>query len=165
MLFELVAEAVKLTRGTKTRLLVNDRVDIAAGAGADGVHLTTRSLDATTIRLMFGAGFLIGASTHSLNEVRSALDQRADFAVFGPIFETESKLQFGSAQGLDELSRVVRAVSGFPVLALGGVSMLNAADCLAAGAHGIAGISLFDEPEDFSGIISSINQFGRRTTA
>jgi thiamine-phosphate pyrophosphorylase len=165
VLFELVAEAVKFTRGTHTRLLVNDRVDIAAGAGADGVHLTTRSLDATTIRRMFGAKFLIGASTHSLNEVRSALDQAADFAVFGPIFETESKLQFGPAKGLDELSRVVRAVSGFPVLALGGISMLNAADCLAAGAHGIAGISLFDEPENFSGIISSINQLGRRPTA
>ena len=164
VLFALVAEAVKLTRATNTRLLVNDRVDVAAGAGADGVHLTTQSLDATTIRRTFGPEFLIGASTHSLNEVRSVLDEGADFAVFGPIFETESKLQFGSPKGLDELSRVVRAVDGFPVLALGGVSILNACDCLAAGAHGIAGISLFDESENFSGIISSIKQFGGRTT-
>jgi len=156
VLFELVFEAGKLTRGSNTRLLVNDRVDIAAGAGADGVHLTTQSLDARTIRRTFGAELLIGASTHSLNEVRSALDEGADFAVFGPIFETESKLQFGSPKGLDELSRVVRAVSGFPVLALGGISRLNAAGCLAAGANGIAGISLFDETENFSGIIGSI---------
>lgn len=156
-LFELVAEAGKLTRGANTRLLVNDRADIALGAGADGVHLATQSLDAATIRRTFGDGLLIGASTHSLPEVRSAHDSGADFAVFGPVFETESKLQFGSPKGLDELSQVARAVPGFPVLALGGISLLNAADCLAAGARGIAGISLFDKTENFSSLFNAIN--------
>jgi thiamine-phosphate pyrophosphorylase len=153
VLFELVAEAVKLTRGTNTRLLVNDRVDIAAGAGADGVHLTTQSLDATTIKRTFGAGLLIGASTHSLDEVRSALDEGADFVVFGPVFETKSKVQFGPPHGLDELARVVRALAGFPVLALGGISTSNAADCLAVGAQGIAAIGLFDDPENFAQLL------------
>src|SRR5437867_1159574 len=65
VLFELVEQATSLTRGTNTRLLVNDRADIAAGAGADGVHLTTRSLDAAIVRRTFGEEFLIGVSTHS----------------------------------------------------------------------------------------------------
>ena len=80
VLFKLAAAAASLTRKTATQLLVNDRADIAAGAGADGVHLTTQSLDAEVIRRTFGAGFLIGASTHSLDEVRAARDH-ADFVV------------------------------------------------------------------------------------
>ena len=74
VLFELTERAVELTSGTSTRILVNDRADIAAGAGAAGVHLTTRSLDAATIRKTFGADLLIGASTHSLAEARAARD-------------------------------------------------------------------------------------------
>jgi thiamine-phosphate pyrophosphorylase len=161
VLFELVSEAAKLTRGAKTRLLVNDRADIAASAGACGVHLTTQSLDAGTIRKTFGEKILIGASTHSLAEADSARIQGADFVVFGPVFQTESKIQFGSPRGLDELAQVVHAVAGLPVLALGGVSMMNAADCLAAGAHGIAGISLFDKPENFGSLFATIREAGR----
>jgi thiamine-phosphate diphosphorylase len=71
--------------------VVNDRADIAASAGADGVHLTTRSLTPDVIRKEFGAKFLIGASTHSLVEARDACRQGADFAVFGPIFPSPSK--------------------------------------------------------------------------
>lgn len=160
VLFELVSEAGKITRSAKTRLLVNDRADIAADAGADGVHLTTQSLDAGTIRKTFGEKFLIGASTHSLAEASAAQTQGADFVVFGPVFQTESKLQFGSPRGLDELAQVVRALAGLPVLALGGVSMINAADCLAAGARGIAGISLFNKPENFSSLFATIREAG-----
>jgi thiamine-phosphate pyrophosphorylase len=149
VLFKLVAEAARLTRGSTTQLLVNDRADVAAGAGADGVHLTTQSLDAATIRRTFGADFLIGASTHTLHEARTARDQGADFIVFGPVFETESKRAFGPAKGTVELSDVVRELRDFPVLALGGITLSNAADCLAAGASGIAGISLFDNHGNF----------------
>jgi thiamine-phosphate pyrophosphorylase len=164
VLFELVSEAGRETRGTKTRLLVNDRADIAAGAGADGVHLTTQSIDAGTIRKTFGEDFLIGVSTHSLAEADSARAQRADFVVFGPVFQTESKMQFGSPRGLHELTQVVRALAGLPVLALGGVSTADAAGCLAAGAHGIAGISLFDKPENFSSLFATIREAGRNVT-
>src|SRR5215471_4299110 len=147
VLVELVTAAAELTRGTKTRLLVNDRADVAAGAGADGVHLTARSLDAATIRQTFGDKLLIGVSTHVLSEARAARDQGADFIVFGPVFETESKLTFGPPVGLQKLTEVVHDLREFPVLALGGISLQNAADCLMAGAAGIAGISIFDSPE------------------
>jgi len=158
VLYELVSEAARLTGGNNTRLLVNDRADIACGAGADGVHLTAQSLDAAIIRRTFGAEFLIGASTHSRDEVRAARDRDADFVVFGPVFETDSKRGFGPAKGLVELADVVREMREFPVLALGGVSSTNAAECLAVGARGIAGISLFEEPAKFGKLCSAIRQ-------
>ena len=72
MLFELTANVLGIIRGTSTRVLVNDRADVAASLGADGVHLTTRSIDANVIRKTFGRDFVIGASTHSLAEATSA---------------------------------------------------------------------------------------------
>ena len=158
VLFELVGEAAKLTRVSSTRLLVNDRADVAAGAGADGVHLTTQSLDAATIRRAFGQDFLIGVSTHTLAEVHTARDQGGDFVVFGPVFETESKRAFGPAKGIGELSGVVRDLRDYPVLALGGINPANAEDCLAAGAAGIAGISLFDKPDSFGKLCLRFSQ-------
>src|SRR5256714_10081368 len=156
VLFELVERARDLTTGTKTRLLVNDRADIAAGAGADGIHLTTESLDAVTIRKMFGKDFLIACSTHSFTEACAARDQGGDLIVFGPIFETASKKQFGPPVGLEKLSEVARELLDFPVLALGGIAENNARDCFAAGAQGIAGISLFSNPRNFMSIAQSI---------
>src|SRR5689334_25279397 len=102
-LYELVVRAVSITRGSKTRLMVNDRVDVARAAGADGVHLTARSLPADVVRKICGPDFLIGVSTHTLDEARAAQAAGADFVVFGPIFETESKRAFGEPQGLDKL--------------------------------------------------------------
>ena len=86
---------------------------------------------------------MIGVSTHSLAEARAARDAGADFLVFGPIFETESKRAFGEPQGLDKLRDVTHELGEFPVLAIGGITHENSAACIAAGASGIAGISLF----------------------
>src|SRR2546426_4540478 len=91
VLYELAERVVEITRGSFTRVLINDRADIATTAGADGVHLGTRSLEPKVVRAAFGDTFLIGASTHSLAEAIAARDDGADFAVLGPVFETESK--------------------------------------------------------------------------
>src|SRR5438128_10424827 len=88
VLFELTERVMEIVRGTSTRVLVNDRTDIAAGAGANGVHLTTRSLEADVVRRTFGPNILIGVSTHSHAEARRARDAGADFVVFGPVFPT-----------------------------------------------------------------------------
>jgi thiamine-phosphate pyrophosphorylase len=143
VLYELATRAAEITRGSKTRLLVNDRADIARAAGADGVHLTSQSLPAGVVRRTFGSEFLIGVSTHSLDEARAARDGGADFVVFGPVFETESKRGFGAPQGLDKLRRIADELRGFPVLAIGGISLENAGACFDAGASGVAAISLF----------------------
>jgi thiamine-phosphate pyrophosphorylase len=154
--FELAARAVELTKGTATRILINDRADIAAGAGAAGVHLTRQSIETATIRKTFGEDFLIGASTHSLVEATAAREGGANFAVIGPIFETSSKLEYGRPLGLEALADTSRRLALFPLLALGGVSIENARPCLRAGASGIAGISLFAEPARIKSVVDSI---------
>ena len=143
VLYELTTRAAAIAKGSSTRLLVNDRFDIARAAGADGVHLTTRSLPALIVRQICGEDFLIGVSTHSLDEAQNARTQGADFIVFGPVFETPSKQIYGPPQGLEKLREVTNALDGFPVLAIGGINLDNTAACLTAGASGIAGISLF----------------------
>lgn len=143
-LHELVSRAAEITRGTSTRLLVNDRFDVARAAGADGVHLTESSIPARVVRERCGEDFVIGVSTHSLASARAARDGGADFIVFGPVFETESKRAYGAPQGLEKLREVATALEGFPVLAIGGITIDNAESCLAVGASGCAGISWFD---------------------
>ena len=147
VLFELTERAMEIVRDTSTRVLVNDRADIAAGAGADGVHLTTRSLDADVVRKTFGPNVLIGVSTHSHVEARRARDAGADFVVFGPVFPTRSKKEYGPPLGIGKLSEVAHELATFPVLAIGGVSNDNAGECSRAGASGVAAITLFSEPE------------------
>ena len=143
VLYELTKRAAEITHGSQTRLLVNDRADIASAAGADGVHLTSRSLPADVVRRIFGPDFVIGVSTHSLAEARAAQSAGADFVVFGPIFDTESKRAFGEPQGLDKLREVALALRPFPVIAIGGVTTDNVDQCLANHASGIAAIRMF----------------------
>lgn len=145
LLYDLTRRAAELTRGTGTRLLVNDRADVGRAAGADGVHLTTRSLDPRVVRRAFGSDFLIGVSTHSPEEARAARDAGADFATFGPVFDTPSKRAYGAPLGPDALREAARALSPFPLLALGGVTRENAARVIGAGAQGIAAIRLFQD--------------------
>ena len=161
VLFELTTRAVGIARGTATRVLVNDRADIAAGAGADGVHLTTQSLEAAVVREAFGDRLLIGSSTHSVEEARQAMDGGADFIVFGPVFESPSKKKYGPPVGLQALSGVAHKLAPFPVIALGGISIRNAAECLGAGASGVAGISLFSEPQSLANVATVIRESGK----
>ena len=161
VLFELTAGVVTIARGSSTRVLVNDRADIAASAGADGVHLTTRSLTPDVIRKTLGAKFLIGASTHSLTEAQDACRQGADFAVFGPIFPSPSKEKYGLPLGLGKLSEAARELTSFPLIALGGISIENVNECLLAGANGIAGITLFSEPNSLATTVETINELSK----
>lgn len=159
-MYELALSAASITRDSPTRLLINDRADIARACGADGVHLTTRSLTASVIRQAFGAAFLIGVSTHQLEEVQAAHDQSADFVVFGPVFETTSKQKYGPPAGLEKLSEVARSVAPFRVIALGGVTTENAQACLRAGASGVAGIGVFNNPSRLPAIVELVGNAG-----
>jgi len=143
-----------------TRILVNDRLDVAISQSAGGVHLGENSLPLVEVkRLVENRGnrkdFLIGVSCHSLEAARAAASRGADYLFFGPIFATPSKAAFGAPQGLERLAQVCRAVS-IPVLAIGGITLENAADCLAAGASGIAAIRLFQDSQDMASLVQSL---------
>jgi thiamine-phosphate pyrophosphorylase len=141
-LVRLVQDAVDAARGSSTRIVVNDRLDVALALGAAGVHLGTQSLPAEAARRIVPKGFLIGVSCHSLAAAEAAQAAGADYIVFGPVFETASKRRYGPPAGLEKLRQAAARVS-IPVLALGGITVDGARACLDAGASGIAGISIF----------------------
>ena len=142
LLFKLVREAAALTVSSSTKLLVNERFDIAIAAGADGVHLTSTSMPLARVREAVPSRFLIGVSTHSLAEIAAAKDSGADYAMLGPIFETPGK---GEPIGLEELERVCCTVAPFPVVAVGGIDASNEAAVIGAGAAGVAAIRYLND--------------------
>ena len=102
-LLALAREIVARCRPMGVRVIVNDRVDVALAAGADGVHLGGDAIPADAARRIAGGRLRIGVSTHSIEEIRAAARAGADYAIFGPVFETPSKLQYGAPQGVENL--------------------------------------------------------------
>ncbi len=157
-LLALVRAAIAAAAGTGARVLVNDRLDVAIAAGAAGVHLRGDSMAAAEARRLAPAGFIVGRSVHGVREAEDA--ERAggcDYLVFGTVFESASKPAGHAAAGVDALGRVCAAVS-LPVLAIGGVTLANAARVVAAGASGVAAIGLFAGPEGVGDTVRAVRR-------
>jgi thiamine-phosphate pyrophosphorylase len=143
-LTSLVARALALPNPHGSKILVNSRLDIARACGAHGVHYPAHH-DPIQFEDL-AQGLLIGVSCHTCEEVQRAEGEGADFVVFGPVFATGEKPPIG----LEALREAAHSVQ-IPVYALGGVTETNAAECVAAGATGVAGIRLFgSQPQDSS---------------
>ncbi len=163
-LLGLVREAVAAAQGSATRILVNDRLDVALAAGAAGVHLGGQSLPVAEVvawrraaesKTRVPGGFLIGASSHSQEAAREAERAGADYVFFGPVFATPSKAAFGPPQGVLKLTEVCRSLS-IPVVAIGGIRTENFGECLVAGAAGIAAIRLFQQAADLATVMQRL---------
>ena len=139
----LVRDLCGVAAGTTTRIVVNDRADIAIAAGAHGVHLRGDSAPASRIRGHVPAGFLIGRSVHSLAEVDAAVaGGGCDYLLLGTVFASEGKPDGHPVAGL-EMLRQACARSPVPILAIGGMNERRAADVQEAGAVGFAAVGLF----------------------
>ena len=143
-LLRLVGACLTAVAGTRTRVIVSDRLDVAIAASAHGVHLPGDGPDARRVRAMAPLGFLVGRSVHSVAEARGAAEGGGlDYLVLGTVFETRSKP--GRAPcGPGVLAEAV-SVAGLPVLAIGGITLDRVPVVAAAGAAGVAAISLFEE--------------------
>jgi thiamine-phosphate pyrophosphorylase len=149
--------------GRQTRIIVNDRLDVALSVNSGGVHLGGHSLRVHEVCKWLAARpnlaqpdkFLVGVSCHSVQAALSAARGGADHIFFGPVFATPSKASFGKPQGLDRLTEVCSSVS-IPVLAIGGITLDNACECFAAGAAGIAAIRLFQGAENLAGVVRDL---------
>jgi thiamine-phosphate pyrophosphorylase len=156
-LARLTEQCLDAVRGTRARVVVNDRLDVALAVSAHGVHLRGDSIDAARVRRIAPPGFLIGRSVHSVEEALAVSGNGAvDYLVFGSVFETSSKLG-RKAAGLHALGAVSTATT-VPVLAVGGISASRAGAVALAGASGLAAIGLFtDAPVDaVQGIVEQI---------
>jgi len=154
-LYELARQA-RAVLPASTRLLVNGRLDIALAAGADGVHLPADGPPAAALRARFGAGVLLGVSTHCIEEVERAQSDGADYVTFGPVYATVSKARYGPPLGTGALRQA--ASVGIPVLALGGITLERLDELASTGAAGVAGIRLFQPPSDLDAVLAAIRR-------
>lgn len=148
-LIRLSKHAIRCAAGTPSRILINNRLDLALALGAAGVHLGNHSLPAPAVRAIIPRNFLVGVSCHSLADARAAESAGADYVLLSPVFETPLKLAFGPPLGLGRLQEVTERVS-IPVFALGGITLDRVTPCLKAGAQGVAAIRLFQDAPSLS---------------
>ncbi len=145
LLYTLAREAADLARKGGSTLLINDRADIAEAAGADGVHLTSNSLDAETVKRVFPE-LIVGVSTHTIAEAEAAKSGAADFCVFGPVFDSPGK---GNPVGLGRLGDVSSRMDPMPVLGLGGIDETNFGS-VAGVSSGFAAIRFLNNHDNLS---------------
>ena len=157
LLLELAHSLKPLLDASGSKLLINERADIALAAGAYGVHLPENSLPSSGIRKAFPE-LATGKSVHSVGAAVDAMKSGIDYLLFGPVFATPSKEGFGAPQGLDELGKVCRSVS-IPVFAVGGITPEKSFACLEQGAWGIAAMGAFLDAESLGKTISTFRSY------
>lgn len=149
-MIEIARNMKQLCSEAGVTFIVNDRLDVAIAAEADGVHLGQDDFPIPMARELLGEGRIIGGSAATLDEALKCLSEGADYVGFGPVYPTSSKDDAGPVSGIDILKQVVEIIP-LPIIAIGGVGAENIPDVMRAGAHGIAVISAVccqDDPEE-----------------
>ncbi len=146
----------------RVRVFVNERLDVALAAGAQGVHLGASTIPVAAARLI-AQRLVIGYSAHALDEALEAERDGADFVAFGPVFETASPGAKAPPRGLARLSEVSRALR-IPVFAIGGITAARAPGAIAAGAAGVAVVSAITEAADPAAAAEAIVKACRTTS-
>lgn len=147
---DFIDEAIALKaalEGTGVPLVINDRVDVAMAAGADGVHIGQSDMPYAMARHLLGPDAIIGLSVENMDQVREAEALDVDYIGVSPVFSTPTKTDTAAPFGLAGLSEAAR-ISSHPVVAIGGLNESNIADVLRAGADGIALVSAIIGAED-----------------
>ena len=146
-LYRLAERVTRLCERYQAQLFINDRIDVALAVDAAGVHLGESAIPVRAARLLLGAKRSIGVSVHTLIGARRAEQDGADFVVFGPVYFTPSKADFGPPKGVKALQILVANIS-LPVYAIGGIKTDNLHEAKSVGSHGIALISAIMGAED-----------------
>jgi thiamine-phosphate pyrophosphorylase len=149
-MIEIVRQLKKLCKSSGVRLIVNDRVDVAIAAEADGVHLGQDDFPIPLARKLLSEGRIIGGSAATLKEAEKCLAEGADYIGFGPVYPTTSKADAGPVTGIKLLKQMVEAIP-LPIIAIGGISVENTPEIMRTGAQGIAVISAVccqEDPEE-----------------
>ena len=136
--YESAKAAVSFAREHGTRVIINDRADIAAAVGADGVHLGQDDLAPALARKVLGSQAMIGYSTHSIEQVRAALLYPIDYVAIGPVFHTKTKVNPDPVVGLETIRTVRREIGEMPLVAIGGIDLDNINSVFEAGADSVA---------------------------
>jgi thiamine-phosphate pyrophosphorylase len=136
-LIDTASRIKKICSKSKTKFIVNDRVDVAMIVDADGVHFGKEDIPVTEARKLLGKEKIIGATAHSLSEALKAQKDGADYIGFGHIYPTYSKTKTTKPKGLNLLRKVVNSIN-IPILAIGGIDLINAADVIETGVFGLA---------------------------
>ncbi len=156
-MIEIARNMKQLCSEAGVTFIVNDRLDVAIAAEADGVHLGQDDFPIPKARQLLGEGRIIGGSAATLDEARKCLSEGADYVGFGPVYPTSSKDDAGPVSGIDILKQVVEIIP-LPIIAIGGVGPENIPDVMRAGARGIAVISAVCCQDDPEGATKSLYQ-------
>lgn len=154
---EEAARILRICRAAGVPLIVNDRVEVAARIGADGIHVGQGDLDPAAARRILGPRAIVGVSVHDAGEAREAAGKGADYLAANGVFPTATKTDLGAPLGLDGLARIA-AATPLPVVAIGGLHAGNAAAAIRAGASGIAVVSAAVSAIDVEGACAELRR-------
>ena len=158
-LYEIVVAAVRIARGAGAQIVVNDRVDVALAAAADGVHVGQEDLSAEDARRILGPDRIVGLSTHSREQAAEASRLPVDYVAIGPVYATSTKENPDPVVGLEGV-RAVREIVSQPLVAIGGITLARAPEVIAAGAGTVAVVSdLFVGPSIEARVLEYVEAF------